>query len=251
VPYFDFADTLFNVPREQALRVCQELVDRKVRIKFEVELNPIGQDEESVKLLKAAGCIGVDLTADSGSDTMLINLKKGFTKDMVRNVARLYKKYSIPYTVGFILGGAGENLKTIGETVKFAEELPSPSAAYFAVGIRVFKGTMLEKMFYKGEGDAGCRDDLLKLNFFIDKGFDKICADRLLAAYEKNLRFYISDFFYQGDIYKTMRIADMLNIRPAWKCGWIPRAFEKIKNIGRTSIYWNEKNLSFQLIDTK
>jgi radical SAM superfamily enzyme YgiQ (UPF0313 family) len=84
---FDFADTTFNVPREHALAVCEEIVRRGLRIRFEVELSPLDQDAESVRLLRRAGCIGVDLTADSGSDRMLGVLNKGFTADQIHRGA--------------------------------------------------------------------------------------------------------------------------------------------------------------------
>ena len=91
--------------REHAMNICREIIRRKIKFKFEVELSPLGQDEESVKLLKAAGCIGVDLTADSGSEKMLKSLNKGFTSNMVYRVAELYANEKIPYS-GFFAGRA-------------------------------------------------------------------------------------------------------------------------------------------------
>jgi radical SAM superfamily enzyme YgiQ (UPF0313 family) len=98
VRYFDFADTAFNAPRSHAMAVCQEIVDRKVDLQFEVELNPVDQNRESVRLLKAAGCQGVDLTIDSGSNRMLRSLRKGFTSGQALDAARLYAEFAIPYT---------------------------------------------------------------------------------------------------------------------------------------------------------
>ena len=50
VNYFDIADTTFNVPRSHAIAVCEEIVRRGLDFRFEVELSPLEQDEESVGL---------------------------------------------------------------------------------------------------------------------------------------------------------------------------------------------------------
>ncbi|NLF25270.1 MAG: radical SAM protein [Deltaproteobacteria bacterium] len=246
VPYFDFADTLFNLPSHHAMAVCQEIVDRRVKIKFEVELNPIGQNEESVKLLKAAGVIGVDLTADAGSDEMLHNLNKGFTREMLLNVAKLYAKYKIPYTVGYLLGGPGENLQTVNETLEFTRRLPGCSAVYFAVGIRVFRGTRLENLLLE-RGAIGQPDDLLPLNFYYDSGFDQACADRLMEEYRQNLNYYLCDLFYEPFFDTLLNIIGRLNVRPLWKHGRAARILQKILHLGRIPVYWNEAGRHFQL----
>lgn len=239
VRYFDFADTLFNAPRSHAMDVCQVLVDRKTRIRFEVELNPVGQDEESVRLLKAAGCMGVDLTADSGSDRMLVSLNKGYTADMVAHVARLYHKHGIPYTTGFILGGPGENRETLEETLSFARHrLPGASGSYFAVGIRVFPGTALAARCRRENAGQGAE---LDLNFYLSRDLDAACMNRLIQAYHEDWRLYLCDFFYEGPMASAMRLADLMNVRPLWKAGRFPRLYEYIRSGGRRKIRWDEQ----------
>ena len=248
INYFDFADTLFNAPREHAVSVCREIVKRKVKFKFEVELNPTGQDEESVKLLKQAGCIGVDLTADAGSQKMLKNLNKGFTLEMVYNVAGLYAKHKIPYTVAFMLGGPGEDLTTVEETIQFAESLSRVAAVFFAVGIRIFKGTEMEKFAYE-KGIAKSSDELLKLTFFVDENFDECCAKRLLRACRENLNFYIADSFYHPNMRFYHKIGEVFNIRPVWKFGAFPKIIERIKRFGKDDLYWDKESNSFKFLN--
>ena len=241
--WFDLADSLFNLPREHALRVCQEIVDRKVRIKFEVELNPLGQDEESVKLLKAAGCIGVDLTADSGSERMLESLNKGFTSQMVMDVARLYQKHRIPYTVGFLLGGPGESLQTLNETLDFAGRLPGVSSSYFAVGIRVYPGTALETVC--GRENLSAPTSWLPPYFYVSGGFDPTCANRLIAAYRQNFRFYLTDLFYEGTLAKSIQMADLFNVRPLWGVGRLPRVMDWLVSGGFPRLRWDPQTRCF------
>lgn len=238
VRYFDFADTLFNAPRSHAMDVCQTLVDRKIRIRFEVELNPVGQDEDSVRLLKAAGCMGVDLTADSGSDRMLDSLNKGYTAESVAEVARLYCKHGIPYTTGFILGGPGENRATLEETLAFARNrLPGVAGYYFAVGIRVFQGTALAA---RSRQDSGGKDAAgLDLSFYLSPELDAACMDRLIQAYHQDWRLYLCDLFYEEPLASSLRLADRMNVRPIWKAGRFPRLFEYVASGGRRNIRWD------------
>lgn len=243
VPYFDFADSLFNQPREHMMRVCQELVDRKVKIQFEVELNPVGQDEESVKLLKAAGCLGVDLTADSGSDVVLRNMGKGFTARDVMRVADLYAKHNICYTVGFILGGPGENLETLNESLAMADSLPKMASSYFAVAIRVYADTALAR--HMKEKNPALPDDLMTPVFFSDPAFDAECMERLIEIYRGNLRFNLPDLMYEGNLAASMRFADWSNVRPLWKAGKLPRIMEIVRNLGRPNIGWDAERRRF------
>ena len=247
MPYFDFADTLFNVPRAHAMKVCEEIVRRGLKIKFEVELNPVGQDEESVRLLKAAGCVGVDLTTDTGSEKMLKNLKKGFTAGMLNDTARLYQKHGIPYTVGFLLGGPGEDAKTLDESIRFAESLPGVTSFYFGVGIRMFKGTELARDHSNPEHRVGDRkqrggDDLHDLCFYLSPDFDDACAERLKDFYLKDKRCYICDLLYEGEQLRAMKLADRMNVRPIWKHGKFPRYFELLMHLGRSpKVAWDAR----------
>lgn len=237
LPWFDFADTLFNAPREHMMAVCQEILDRKLKVCFEVELNPVGQDEESVRLLKASGCIGVDLTADSGSTVMLRNLNKGYTRDMVLRTASLYAKHRIPYTVGFLLGGPGEDITTVEESLDLARRLPGGATSYFGVGIRVFRGTALESL-YKGVcGKDG--SDLLNMAFYFSESLDSTCMGRLIDAYQKDFRLYLCDLMYEGNQARALRMADFLNIRPLWKGGRTLRIIDFFLSAGRRSVSWD------------
>jgi len=244
VHYFDFADTTFNVPRRHAVAVCEEIIRRGLDFRFEVELSPLEQDEESVKLLKAAGCVGVDLTADSGSDRMLATLKKGFTAEMVLETASLYRRHGLPYTVGFLLGGPGEDVETIEETVALARRLPRPNGVYFTVGIRLFEQTELYELAKRRDPSL---DDgtLLEPRFYVSESFDERCAEKLLEACRRHRNFYISDLFYKPSMKWFIKSATLLNVRPAWKFGRLPKLFQRFVEFGSDGLYWDDAKRAF------
>jgi radical SAM superfamily enzyme YgiQ (UPF0313 family) len=244
VRYFDFADTAFNAPRSHAMAVCQEIVDRKVDLQFEVELNPVDQNRESVRLLKAAGCQGVDLTIDSGSNRMLRSLRKGFTSGQALDAARLYAEFAIPYTAGFLLGGPGEDRESVAETIAFARRLPRPSAVYFSVGLRIFRQTALYNQL-KREGSPLAEGSLLAPRFYVADTFDEHCAEQLLEACRKVPCFYISDIFYKPVMRWVLRGTTLTNTRPAWKAGAVPKYIQQVLQFGRDGLTWDSGRRAF------
>jgi len=244
VHYFDFADTTFNVPKSHSIDVCNEIINRKLDFRFEVELSPIQQDIESAKILKAAGCEGIDLTADSGSNKMLKYLNKGFSAQDILKTAHIYKKLKIPYTVGFLLGGPGEDEETIKESINIACQLPDPNAVYFTVGIRIFEQTELYQSLNKTDPNYSNKN-LLDPVFYVSESFTQNCADLLLDVCSKRLNFYISDIFYKPLMRKIMGFASLLNIRPAWKHSNAPKLLLKILEGGGNSLFWDNNKRSF------
>jgi radical SAM superfamily enzyme YgiQ (UPF0313 family) len=244
VNYFDFADTTFNVPQSHSLAVCDSIRRRGLDFQFEVELNPIGQNDNFVRVLKETGCKGVDLTVESGSNRMLHTLKKGFTTEDAIQAAKLYRKHRIPYTAGFLLGGPGEDRDSIRETIEFARRLPEPNAVYFTVGLRVFSQTELFE--YMKRLDPSLKEEsLLYPRFYVSESFDESCAELLLDACRKHRAFYISDIFYKPVMRWVVQGSNFMNVRPAWKMGGVPKIFQQIVQLGANGLQWDEASRAF------
>ena len=242
---FDFSDTLFNVPREHAVDVCREIAQRKVRIRFEVELNPIGQDAESVALLRAAGCRGVTLTADSGSDQMLKTLQKGYTASDILKVAGLYAQFKIPYVICFLVGGPGENLSSIEDSIALAGNCPKMTIALFAFGIRVFNNTQLHSMLID-QGLMNKNDSHLNPEIFLADSFDDQCANRLLSACNKRLRFFLSEEVFCINSKALQHVSNLSNVRPTWKYIVLLQFLIKIGRFGRSPLYWDNQSRTYK-----
>jgi hypothetical protein len=107
------------------------------------------------------------ITPDSASETMLRNLRKGFTLEHVRRAAMLAKQSGIRSTWFFLLGGPGETQETVEETVSFAEQNLnwSRSLSIFMTGIRILPNTDLAKRAVE-EGLLPADSDLLEPAFY-------------------------------------------------------------------------------------
>ncbi len=245
ITYFDFSDTLFNVPRKHAIDVCREIVRRNVKIQFEVELNPIGQDAEIVELLKVAGCNGLTLTADSGSDRMLQKLQKGYTANDILDAARLYAKFKIRYVICFLLGGPGENLESIEDSITLVESCPKMTAVLFGFSIRVFKNTRLSNMMID-QGLANKNDNYLNPKMYLADSFDDRCAERLLTACNERLNFFISEQAFCLNSKVIRFLSNSSNTRPPWKYIKFLGLILKIRNFGKSPLYWDSQARSFK-----
>ncbi len=81
-------------------------------------------DEEMIRLMKQSGCYEMTLAIESGSrNSFDAYVKKPFTFDKVKEVARLARKYGISTVGYFIIGFPGESLTAIKESMRFALDL--------------------------------------------------------------------------------------------------------------------------------
>jgi radical SAM superfamily enzyme YgiQ (UPF0313 family) len=116
-------DSVFNLPRSHAKAVCREMIDRGVDIPWTCYANPLGFDRELAELMAAAGCAGMEVGSDSGSDEVLQRLRKGFTTNQIRHLHDLAKTSGVPDCHTFILGTPGEELDDVRRTLEFIVEL--------------------------------------------------------------------------------------------------------------------------------
>jgi radical SAM superfamily enzyme YgiQ (UPF0313 family) len=125
-------DSVFNLPKGHAKAVCREMIDRQVAIPWTCYANPLGFDLELAELMAEAGCAGMEVGADSGSDEILTRLRKGFTTEQIRNLHRLAAQVGIPDCHAFILGTPGETFDDVLRTLDFIIDLDPFSAILMA-----------------------------------------------------------------------------------------------------------------------
>ncbi len=125
-------DSVFNLPRKHAKAVCQEMIDRGTRLPWTCYINPLGFDAELADLMRRAGCAGMEVGSDSGSDAILKRLRKGFSTEQIRNLHRLAIEYELPDCHTFLLGTPGEDFDDVRRTLDFIVDLDPFSAILMA-----------------------------------------------------------------------------------------------------------------------
>ena len=161
--YF-FVDSLFNGDEGHMVRVLEELVDRKLPVRFSCYMQPKMSDSGIFQLLRKAGCVAVDFGTDSGSPAMLSSFRKPFTQSDISATSLACRKAGIDFCHSLIFGGPGETLGTIAETVSLMDEL-SPRAVIAMTGIRIYPGTEMERIAI-GEGVIRADQSLIQPQFY-------------------------------------------------------------------------------------
>ena len=116
-------DSVFNLPRSHAKAVCREMIERAPSIPWTCYANPLGFDAELAELMARAGCAGMEVGSDSGSDRILKELRKGFTTKQIRDFNRLARAAKIPDCHTFLMGTPGETMDDVLRTLDFIVDL--------------------------------------------------------------------------------------------------------------------------------
>jgi len=116
-----FIDDTFNVPKARFKDVLRMMIRNNYGFKWNCFYRSDHGDEETIELMGKAGCEGVFLGVESGSDRMLELMNKtARRKDYVRAIP-LLKAAGISTYASLIVGFPGETYETYRETVEFIE----------------------------------------------------------------------------------------------------------------------------------
>jgi len=179
IRHWFFVDNIFNMPIRHAKDICEQIAARNLDIEWSGYLNPKFVDEELCQLLARSGCKAIEFGTDSGSPTMIANLKKEFDVDDLRHSSALCHKYQLKFCHSLIFGGPGETAQTVTETIALMDEL-QPTAVIALTGIRVLPGTgMVEIALADGQIDED--DNLLYPKFYISRALGDELIDRIEA----------------------------------------------------------------------
>jgi len=140
VRHVAFVDSVFNHPEAHARAICEEIIRRNLRIRWTGYARPEAFDRELPALMKAAGCLCLELGTESLSPTTIASLCKNTTVSGVMAFCELCHQANIPFCHGLIFGAPGETRQTVEETISTADST-RPSAVVAMVGVRVYRQT--------------------------------------------------------------------------------------------------------------
>lgn len=118
-----FEDDLFTLNKKRVIDLCKEIIDRKIQISWTVATRLDSIDLETAKWMKKAGCFGMSVGIESGSDRILSLINKGEKiRDLKRGMSIL-NEVGIAVTTNLIIGHPTETLKELKQTLNLAKEL--------------------------------------------------------------------------------------------------------------------------------
>jgi radical SAM superfamily enzyme YgiQ (UPF0313 family) len=125
-------DDNFTLSKDFVKAFCQIKIDEKLDFSWNcsngIRLDKI--DEETLTLMKKAGCYSVAVGIESGSNRILKHMKKNLNKEYIQKQVDLVRKVGLETTGLFILGYPAETKKDILQTIDFATSLNLTRAAF-------------------------------------------------------------------------------------------------------------------------
>ncbi len=137
----NIADDLFTANRKHCLAVCDEILNRRLEVRWTSFARVDTVSEEILTKMKAAGCSAVSFGIESGNPQILKTIKKGITRDQVIEAVDMCRRSGITPHASFILGLPGETPQTIRETLDFGEQLKTLGLSYGFHLLAPFPGT--------------------------------------------------------------------------------------------------------------
>ena len=180
---FDFWDDTITIFRPHIEKICQEILNRKLPIKWYARARVDTVDFDLLALMKKAGCVAISFGVESGSEKILKIIQKNTNLEQIRNTANICKELSLITKFFFIHSLPQENEKDLNLSLDLIDELSFYSSKFHCYeGIaRIYPGTQLETLAKKEGKISNNFNWYKKVYFDLNK---EIGADPIIPLYE-------------------------------------------------------------------
>ena len=161
-----FVDSILNFPRGHVEAICEEILQRKLNLRWSCYATPIKLDRHQAQLMAAAGCEGIELGTDAVDDEQLARLGKSFNAEIAERANRYCMEAGLKVCQTIIFGAPGETRESVSATCRALRNM-NPTAVVAMTGVRLYPGTPLTMSLIK-EGKINVDDVGLLPTFYID-----------------------------------------------------------------------------------
>lgn len=138
---FLFYDDTFTVKRSRVMEICDEILARGLRIRWDIRTRVDTVDPEMLRTLKRAGCEAIHYGVEAGNDRVLQIIRKGFSVAKVKEAFAATRKAGIETLAYFMIGLPTEEERDIQDSFDLAKAL-KPDYAHFTI-FSPYPGTQL------------------------------------------------------------------------------------------------------------
>jgi anaerobic magnesium-protoporphyrin IX monomethyl ester cyclase len=146
-----FYDDVFTFDKKRALKICEEMKNRKVGLPWDARTRVDLVSKEILVKMRDANCQRVLFGIESGSQQVLNNMKKGTTVEQGERAIKWAKEAGLFVDVNLIFGYPGETTDMRKQTVDFVRKTKPDTASLFLA--TPYPGTelrnLVEKMGWK------------------------------------------------------------------------------------------------------
>ena len=178
---FFIADSEFNEPERHAIAICEEIIKRGLESKMQwtAYTSCIEFSTALATMMKCAGCRLAIASFDSACDDVLEKLGKRHRRADIDVAMSAAQEAGLPIAYCPMIGGPGETLNTLLDTISFLTSHRVKVTVTEPVGIRIYPNTpMADYVFNEGFesknpnlwGMVKGNEDLLRPVYYISAG---------------------------------------------------------------------------------
>lgn len=121
---FFFNDDSATINRKYIISLCNLIIERKLKIKFQMITRVDLIDDEMAQLLKKAGCISLLLGIESGNKRIRNEIiQKNLSDEKIFRGMVITKRYNFPVQLFFMIGHPEETVWEIMDSINFPLKL--------------------------------------------------------------------------------------------------------------------------------
>ncbi|MBR9678261.1 MAG: radical SAM protein [Nanoarchaeota archaeon] len=136
-----FYDDTFTINRRHVIRVCKEILKRRVKIAWQTPTRVDVVDQKMLNLMRKAGCKTLRFGIESGDKKTLGLMNKGTSLKQIRKAVQMANRAGIQAFGFFMLGYLNETEESIRKTISLSKELDLDWAMFS--NVVPFPGTRL------------------------------------------------------------------------------------------------------------
>ncbi len=144
IDVFYFVDCNFNYPPGYTRELLQCLAAAKTGAHWYAFVNPGHFDVGLARLMKSAGCAGIEFGSESGDPLMLQTLNKHYSPDQLLAASRACREVGLKFCHYLLLGAPGETLESVAATLRLMKAC-DPATVSLSIGVRIYPGTSLAR----------------------------------------------------------------------------------------------------------
>jgi radical SAM superfamily enzyme YgiQ (UPF0313 family) len=149
---FVFFDDSFAVGRRRLEELSRALSDGG-SVPWSCTAHPAHIDPETIALMRAAGCGGIDIGMESGDPSRLVKIAKGVTVERVLEVLGWCRDAGMHVVVNLMFGWPEETPAELERTFQFMEQADALGAMWNARGVLVpYPGTEIYDQHHRRYG---------------------------------------------------------------------------------------------------
>jgi radical SAM superfamily enzyme YgiQ (UPF0313 family) len=194
IDVFHTCDSEFNIPLEHARAVCRGMIRAGLgeKIRWYAYCSPAPFTPDLARLMRRAGCVGINFGADTADAGMLKRLGRDFGPQDISEAIRACAEEGITTMIDLLVGGPGESGESIVRSIEYIKGA-GPDRIGINIGVRVYPGTPLHEMVVADPHGLVGNGEMLDPCFYLEPAIAGEVYDLVRRLTESDERFFFLD----------------------------------------------------------